>query len=102
MIRRYATMRHFVPPNLGGSIPLQDNKDLHRIISMYRNLPKGEPVQDLSLRTSGLWYNYYNKHFRQGKETFTPVIHLFVGVLVAGYLVHYEAHYRHHPNKPHH
>ncbi|KAI9179397.1 hypothetical protein H9P43_004716 [Blastocladiella emersonii ATCC 22665] len=108
--RTYATAaRSFIPPNVAAApaagaadSTAELGAELKPIVSLYRNLPKGNAAQDPSKLTEGFFVNYRNKHFQNGKETGAPLAHVILLVFGIGYTMAYHSHLSHHKNKAHH
>jgi F-type H+-transporting ATPase subunit f len=65
---------------------------LKPLVSLYRNLPKGTLPGDASRLTEGLFVNYRNKHFQNGRETAAPVAHVILLIFGVGYTLAYKSH----------
>ncbi|ORZ41496.1 mitochondrial F1-F0 ATP synthase subunit F of fungi-domain-containing protein [Catenaria anguillulae PL171] len=106
--RRAYSTRSFIPPNVaatpaaGAGSSAQLGAELKPIVSLYRNLPKGNATSDPSKLTEGFFVNYRNKHFQNGKETGAPLVHVILLVFGVGYTMAYHSHLKHHKNQEHH
>ncbi|PVV05379.1 hypothetical protein BB560_000104 [Smittium megazygosporum] len=79
------------------SASTMSSADFDKLVSLYRNLPKGpKPV----VQETSLVGKYKAKYIETG--SFTPVVHMILFLLVGGYTIHYFQHIKYHKQAEHH
>ncbi|KAJ1904715.1 ATP synthase f chain, mitochondrial precursor [Coemansia sp. RSA 455] len=113
-MRNYSSLREIIPPNIGFAARAGETaaepvaaaattlsaQDVSKVVSMYRNLPKGN--LEAKVVRGGPLTRYYNRYFTGDTMSAAPILHVIVAMLVGGYSIHYLKHLKYHTHAENH
>ncbi|KAJ1882072.1 ATP synthase f chain, mitochondrial precursor [Coemansia sp. RSA 1722] len=110
-VRNYSSLREIIPPNIGfaaragetateSSASTLSAQDVSKVVSLYRNLPKGQA--EAKVARGGPLSRYYSRYFEGENASGAPIIHVIGALLVGGYSAHYYMHLKHHKHAENH
>ncbi|KAJ2342437.1 ATP synthase f chain, mitochondrial precursor [Coemansia erecta] len=110
--RNYSSLREIIPPNIGFAARAGEStaaeavpnalsaQQVEKVVSLYRNLPKGEVGAQTAGR--GPLSSYYARYIEGKNASAKPILHLIGVMLVGGYSIHYFMHLKHHKHAENH
>ncbi|KAJ2159243.1 ATP synthase f chain, mitochondrial precursor [Coemansia sp. RSA 552] len=109
--RNYSSLRSIIPPNIGfaaragetaaaESTSTLSSEQVSKVVSLYRNLPKGEAPAAAAAR--GIVGRYYARYIGGKNASPAPIVHVVGILLVGGYSMHYFMHLKHHKHAENH
>ncbi|KAJ1965201.1 ATP synthase f chain, mitochondrial precursor [Dipsacomyces acuminosporus] len=112
-LRNYSSLREIIPPNIGfaaragestteaaSSTVTASAQDVNKVVSFYRNLPKGNA--EVQAARGGPLSRYYARYIGGDNASGAPIAHVIGVLLVGGYSIHYFMHLKHHKSAEHH
>ncbi|KAI9503171.1 ATP synthase f chain, mitochondrial precursor [Coemansia spiralis] len=111
VLRNYSSLREIIPPNIGhaarsGDVAAEStasalsSQDVSKVVSFYRNLPKGEV--EAKTAGGGPFNRYYSRYIEGENASPAPILHVIGALLVGGYSIHYFMHLKHHKHAENH
>ncbi|KAJ1901905.1 ATP synthase f chain, mitochondrial precursor [Kickxella alabastrina] len=112
-LRNYSSLREIIPPNIGfaaragesvssevSSAVTLSAQDVSKVVSLYRNLPKGDAQAKVA--RGGPLSRYYARYIGGDNASGAPIIHVIGALIVGGYSIHYYMHLQHHKHAENH
>ncbi|KAJ2519975.1 ATP synthase f chain, mitochondrial precursor [Coemansia sp. RSA 1939] len=110
-VRNYSSLREIIPPNIGhaarsgeavseSAVSALTAQEVGKVVSFYRNLPKGELVEKAA--GGGPLSRYYSRYLAGDKPSAAPILHVILALLIGGYSAHYVMHLKHHKHAENH